>query len=99
MISVSLQEFAATIEQFAHRAHVGLLQYLVHREAVYALVSGIRDCENKQQQCSGCEGSSQATSKAAEGKGWSARGTVVTRGLLPQRWGFHMLAVWRHRPS
>jgi hypothetical protein len=44
----TLQEFAAAVEQLAHRALVGLPVGLIQTEAAHDFINGIRDREVKQ---------------------------------------------------
>jgi hypothetical protein len=44
----TLQEFAAAVEQLAHRALVGLPEGHIQTEAAHAIIDGIRDREVKQ---------------------------------------------------
>jgi hypothetical protein len=44
----TLQEFAAVVEQLAHRALVGLTEGHIQTEAAHAFIDGIRDREVKQ---------------------------------------------------
>jgi hypothetical protein len=44
-----MQEFAAAVEQLAHRAFVGLPADHIQTEAAHAFIDGIRDREVKQQ--------------------------------------------------
>jgi hypothetical protein len=41
--SESLQEFATTIKQLAHKHPLGLLHYFIQREAAYTFINRIRD--------------------------------------------------------
>lgn len=45
MVSKSLQELAAATKD--HYALVGLPQYIIHREDLYAFVNGVRDQQMK----------------------------------------------------
>jgi hypothetical protein len=45
----TLQEFAAAVEQLAHRVCVGLPEGHIQTEAAHAFIDGIRDQEVKQQ--------------------------------------------------
>jgi len=44
----TLQEFAAALEQLAHRAFVGLPVTFIQTEAAHSFIDGLRDREVKQ---------------------------------------------------
>lgn len=46
--SETLQEFAAAVEQLAHRAFVGLPVAFIQTEAAHSFIDGVRDQEVKQ---------------------------------------------------
>jgi hypothetical protein len=48
LIGESLQEFAAAVEQLAHRTLVGQPLDFIQREAAHTFVDGVRDREVKQ---------------------------------------------------
>lgn len=55
IVGVLLMACATTIEQLTHRAHIGLPEYYIRKEAAHCFINGIRDRDMKQQLLMGGE--------------------------------------------